>query len=463
MIDTYEQDVGRTLSGPRHNPKSIRRISLAALTIIAFAPGALADEPKISETGFNWRAALAESFLAFTIAHAERFPTEQGTRDSIQGPFWKNYIHDLENIHGWEDGDGFVTSYIAHPMEGAMAGFLERQNDPKYRSVEFGWSQRYWISTMRSLAFSTAYNIAWSLSPYGEAGLGNVDSHSSPGLVDPVGSEMLGMGWMIGEDAIDRYLIKRIEKKCKNPAVRALARGGLNPIRSYANLLRFKKPWYRDSRPDVREYAPSGNYLSVDELIGPKFKASEWPNTPFELLGQPFVQRNFGARGSTCVGGGGEASIKMSNPWTMVFDVDGCTLLGMHAPDSGDMLSYMVGPRWSMPNAKRWILDAQVLVGGTKITHDHHDLAKKAQLTKTAEQTGQPGPESGDYTTEVDTNGFSLLAGGGLSYRLSDLFVLRVAHLAYQRSWVSTLQDSTYSQGLRFSFGVAVRLGHWGE
>jgi hypothetical protein len=63
----------------------------------------------------------------------------------------------------------------------------------------------------------------------------------------------------------------------------------------------------------------------------------------------------------------------------------------------------------------------------------------------------------------VDKNGFSLLAGGGVSYQINDLLVLRVAHLAYQRSWVSTLQDSTYTQGVRFSFGLALRFGHWRE
>ena len=164
--------------------------------------------------------------MAFTIAHAERFPTEPGTRESIQGPFWKDYVQDIQNLHGWDDRDGFVTTYIAHPMEGSMAGYLERQNDPKYRSVEFGWSQRYWTSTMRSLAFSTGYNIAWSLSPYGEAGLGNVDIHAAPGVVDPAASGMMGMAWMIGEDAIDRYLITRIENKYQNrgdPLVCALA------------------------------------------------------------------------------------------------------------------------------------------------------------------------------------------------------------------------------------------------
>jgi hypothetical protein len=464
MTESYEEKTeGRPVSGPRRDLKILGCILLVMVTTTTFAAHAFADESSGTPTNFQWPSALAESFLAFTIAHAERFPTELGTRESIQGPFWKNYIHDLENIHGWEDGDGFVTSYIAHPMEGAMAGFLERQNDPKYRSVEFGWSQRYWTSTMRSLAFSTAHNIAWSLSPYGEAGLGNVDIHASPGAVDPAASGMLGMAWMIGEDAIDRYLIKRIENKYPNPVIRAFARGGLNPIRSYANLLRFKVPWHRDSRPGVYGYRPDGYYTPVDELIGPKFKASEWPSTAFELLGQPYLQRNLGAKGSTCMGGGGEASIRMSNFWVIVTDVDGCSLLGIHAPDSGDMLNYMAGPRWSLPIANRWILYTQVLVGGAKITHDHLDIARKNSLTKIAAQTGQPAPEQDQYTTEVDTNGFSLLAGGGVSYQISDLLVLRVAHLAYQRSWVSTLQDSTYTQGVRFSCGLALRFGHWRE
>jgi hypothetical protein len=445
--------------------KTLRYLLIAVLTSATFAAPALADDSDNGEEqgSFQWHTAIAESFLAFTIAHAYRFPTERGTRESIEGPFWSNYFRDVENLHGWDDRDGFVTTYIAHPMEGAMAGYLERQNDPKYRTVEFGWSQRYWTSTMRSLAFSTAYNIAWSLSPYGEAGLGNVDIHAAPGVVDPAASEMLGMAWMVGEDALDRYVIKRIENKYQNQVIRAVARGLLNPSRSYANLLCFKAPWYRDTRADPDVYISDGFYTPEDDLSGPKFQASEWPSTAFELLGQPYVQRNFGKKGSTCVGGGGEGSARMSNSWAMVFDVDGCTLLGMHAPDSGDMLNYMVGPRWRRFTPKRWVPYAQVLVGGAKITHDHVDAAKEALATIVAKQHGEPAPEQDQYTTEVDTNGFSLVAGGGLSYRISDLLVWRVANLAYQRSWVSTLQGSTYTQGVRFSFGLAVRFGHWGE
>ena len=421
-----------------------------------------ADEE--SSKGFQWGPALAQSFFAFSIAHAERYSTELGTREATSGAIWKDYARDVQALHGWDDGDGFKSSYIAHPMEGAMAGYIERQNDPKYRSVEFGVSQRYWTSVMRSLAFSTAYNIAWSAGPYGEAGLGNVDLHAPPGLVDIVGSEVMGTGWMIGEDAIDRYLIKRIENKYQNVAVRAFARGMLNPIRSYANILRFKKPWYRDSRPGVYEYKPEGHYTPKDDETRPPFKWSAWPSTPFELLAQPMVQQFLGPHGKTCVGGGGEVAVKMSGSFSLLFDVDGCTLMGVHAPDSGDALTYTAGGRWSLPTRKHWIPYAQVLAGGAKIAHDHVDEAKKEEATKVAAETGQPVPEQDQYTTTVDINGFTIVAGGGVLYRLNEGIVFRVAHVSYQRSWltsVPSLQDSDYSRSLRFSFGIAVRFGPW--
>jgi hypothetical protein len=438
---------------------------LPGMTVFLSLSGiAFADSDSDSSEGFQWRPALAESFFAFTIAHIDRYSFELGTREATSGSFWKNYARDVQAFHGWDDGDGFKSSYIAHPMEGAMAGFIGRQNDPKYRSVEYGVSHRYWSSVMRSLAFSTAYNIAWSGSPLGEAGMGNVDLHAPAGLVDIVGSEVMGTGWMIGEDAIDRYLIKRIENKYRNPAIRAVARGMLNPIRSYSNILRLKKPWYRDSRPGVLEYEPNGEYKPRDDWTGPPFKWSEWPKTPFELSAHPLVQRFSGPKGSTCVGGGGEAAVKMSNSFALLFDLDGCTLMGMHAPDSGDSLTYTAGARWTLPTRKRWIPYTQVTLGGTKITRDHTDEARKAVVTQNAVQKGLPEPEQDQYVNTGDINGFTMVAGGGVLYRINEGVVFRVANVAYQRSWLSSipaLPDSNYNRDLRFSFGVAVRLGQW--
>jgi hypothetical protein len=420
-------------------------------------PGKSASD---ADSHFQWGAATAQSFLAFTIANAERLPTEKGTRDALRGHFFAHYFESLQNTHGWDDGDGFMTSYIAHPMEGAMAGFIERQNDPKFRTVEFGRSQRYWTSCLRSLAFSTLYNIAWTASPYGEAGIGNVQIHAPPGVIDLVGSETMGLGWMVGEDAVDRYLIKRIEDRYDNVAIRALARSTLNPIRSYSNILRLKKPWYRDSRPGVYEYRPEGNYKPPDES-GPHFKASAWPNIPIEFYAEPVMQRYLGSRGSNCVGGGGEVSIKVSKSYAVTFDVNGCTLLGFQGYNSGDAFTYVVGPRWSPETSTRWAPYAQVLVGGTKITHEHMDVALRDHLRQIAAQANQPDPEHDQYTSEVDTNGFTVLASGGVSYRVNEGLIVRVASLGYQHSWVQRLQGQDYSDGLRFTFGLAVRFGPW--
>ena len=210
---------------------------LAALLAIQPALGDDASRSAPTEDSFRWKQALTQSFLGLAYQNAFRVATQKETRAAIHGPFWQNYVDSIENLHGFNDGDGFFTSYILHPMQGSFSGFVERQNDPKYRDVEFGPSQRYWVSCMRSLAFSTGFSIVWSATPLGEPGIGFVEKHNQPGLVDLVGTHTLGLGWMIGEDALDRYVIKRIERHVRNPVIRALARSTLNPTRAYANIL----------------------------------------------------------------------------------------------------------------------------------------------------------------------------------------------------------------------------------
>ena len=54
---------------------------------------------------------------------------------------------------------------------------------------------------------------------------------------------------MAGEDALDRYVIQRIERKIDNATGRAVIRVLLNPTRSMANLMAGQKPWKRHGRP----------------------------------------------------------------------------------------------------------------------------------------------------------------------------------------------------------------------
>jgi hypothetical protein len=66
--------------------------------------------------------------------------------------------------------------------------------------------------------------------------------------VDLVVTPVAGTGWLVGEDMLDRYLIRRLEDKIGNRKLRILIRTFLNPTRSFANVLRGHWPWYRDNR-----------------------------------------------------------------------------------------------------------------------------------------------------------------------------------------------------------------------
>ena len=96
-----------------------------------------------------------------------------------------------------------------------------------------------------------------SSGPFSEASIGNVGL--VPGKLGAntiVSTVTIGTGLAIGEDALDRYGIARWERKTNNLAARALLRTFLNPDRSFANVFRKKYPWFRDTRPTLRDLVP---------------------------------------------------------------------------------------------------------------------------------------------------------------------------------------------------------------
>jgi hypothetical protein len=414
--------------------------------------------------GFQWGPALVESFFATAIAHTVRVTTEDDTQSKLGGPFWPDYVRSIENIHGWDDGDAFYTTWILHPMEGSLAGFIEQQNDPAYRDVEFSASQRYWISRMRALAFSTLYSIQWTMGPISEASIGNVQHYDPPGVNDLVVTPIVGIAWMIGEDAVDRYVIKWIENHTHNSIINLLARSTLNPTRSYANLLRLKVPWYRDSRGGVLHWHDPPVAATLVKTPEAPFSARAWPKSvAFELSGDAVYQRFLGSTGSNCIGGQGKGAVKLSQSWAMVGNFGGCELMGFTTSNaSGDALWYTVGARYSHDVAFRRLRSyVEALGGGMKITHDFIDEQKKEQLIATALADHKIKPNTSAYTTEKDTNAPSVQMGMGLIWDLNNGAVIRVCDFNYQHSWTSHLDGMDYNDGLRVSTGVSVRFGHW--
>src|SRR5436305_893116 len=103
-----------------------------------------------NEGGVDWTPLLKQSFTFLGIQHAFRIATESDTRAGLGGPFFGGWEQSVGNLHGWADGDPFFVNYLGHPIEGAVAGYVFIQNDPKYRRAEFGRNRDYWRSRLRA-------------------------------------------------------------------------------------------------------------------------------------------------------------------------------------------------------------------------------------------------------------------------------------------------------------------------
>ena len=247
-------------AGDAKPPSSVSGIVDARLLVLPFeqAPGQLTAPQDLQihpqpirqarpAEGFQWEDAFKQYMMFLTFQHSWRL-CQGWTQAELGGPFWADYVESVAGLRGWADGDPFPTNYVAHPMMGATSGFIQIQNDPAGRYVEFGRSGAYWRSRGWALAAAAIYSTQFELGPMSEASIGNVGLKAGTmAWGDLVVTPLAGVGLIIAEDAIDRFLIAKVEGRLSRNQVRLL-RSLLNPNRSVANLVRFQVPWKRDAR-----------------------------------------------------------------------------------------------------------------------------------------------------------------------------------------------------------------------
>jgi hypothetical protein len=223
----------------------------------ALPAAAPADPQRMQPTEsdrFQWKPALSQAMTFLWIEHAFRFATEPGTRAELRGPFFRDWWNSIKSTRGWRDGDPFIVNYVGHGMQGSVTNYIFVHNDPKSIKLEAEFSKAYFKSRLKALLFSTVYSTQFELGPLSEASLGNVGlvptktSRHPSAFVDLVVTPTVGTMWMMGEEALDRIIIKRLEDRVEHRVVRLLVRSFLNPSRSFANALRGRYPWYRDGR-----------------------------------------------------------------------------------------------------------------------------------------------------------------------------------------------------------------------
>ena len=205
---------------------------------------------KVKSPQTDWNAAGMQSFLFLSIQHSLRL-LQPKTRAELKGPVFSDYIHSIEGIDGWGDGDGIVTNYFMHPAMGSIASFVYIQNTPASRDLTFdAHSSAYWNSRLKAMAFAAAYSTQFEIGPISEAMIGNVGLHKGTnGVTDLVMTPVGGFGVTVLEDYLDKRFVEGLESHTSSPHRQRFYRIALNPERSLANLLRFRAPWYRDTRP----------------------------------------------------------------------------------------------------------------------------------------------------------------------------------------------------------------------
>lgn len=424
---------------------------------------------------FQWSRATRQAWLYTGVMHAFRFATEAGTRDALNGPWFNDWMASVSEIRGWDDGDPFITDYVAHSMEGSIFGFIQQNSDPRYRQVQWGSGRDYWISRLRALSFSAVMSTQWKIGPASEGSLGNVQLHESPGFIDFVNTPTLGICEMMGEDIADRYVITGLENRTANRVVLMLARSFLNPSRTFSNLMAFKEPWYRATRVGLfrenhilreqllQEYRAGGDKpfefvkSSRQEMTGP------FPlEAPIELMASSHYESFLG--GGSCIGGGGTGAFRVDPSWQFVAEVTGCLVINMPKNESGDSEMYSAGARWTPRASRRISPYTQVLIGGRRITHEIDDPEKRQQLRDAwndGSGTLPHYPKRSDWSTEHQANGFAVALGGGVDLVVNRALAWRIGNLEYTHSWLPNVDQIHASDGVRFSSGLTLRVGTW--
>jgi hypothetical protein len=229
----------------------------------------MADAPEMES--FHWKGLLLQSFSFDMLQNVTRVVTanQKDRHLLLNKPFWSDYWASLSqfNMRRWNDGDSFKVNYIGHPMQGAIAGYIEVQNDPRGRGMTISRDRRYWNSRFRAFLWETAYSTQWEIAPIGETAIFNQGGFTYPigckkkhdlaceatakytnntGWVDFIITPTVGTLWLIGEDMIDRYVSDPLVRSHPKTFGYKVIRSSLNPPRSLANMLRGRYPWYRD-------------------------------------------------------------------------------------------------------------------------------------------------------------------------------------------------------------------------
>jgi hypothetical protein len=217
---------------------------------------------------FQLGSALLQSFEYLMLQHAFRVANDPSLRYHLaHGRFFHDWFASYGgyNLKRWGDGDDFIVNDVGHPLQGAVASRIFLQNSPAERALTIGKNPAYWKSRMKGMAWAAAFEVQWKVGPLSETSLGNAGGWlyvpgcgfspscannpeykkpptNNTGLSDWILTPVVGTGWVMLEDTIDKYLVTPIAREHRVIGGMIL-RTALEPSRSFAGLFMGKFPW----------------------------------------------------------------------------------------------------------------------------------------------------------------------------------------------------------------------------
>ena len=215
----------------------------------------------------------------------------------------------------WGDGDSFLVNYIGHPMEGAVYGDIFLNNDSQGPRCPLRQVLQLLVQPSKSHGFVHRLGSLFrNWSHFSEAAIGNEGGFTyvpgcgpypcdkfpgktfkpptnNTGWVDFVITPVVGTGWIVLEDAIEREFVDRMAKDSPASQVANFA-CTLAPSHTFANLFAGKKPWFR--------YPEKGSFI---EAFGAPLRSAErplWKDDPRSSIGVQFISMSFPAESASC-------------------------------------------------------------------------------------------------------------------------------------------------------------------
>lgn len=202
------------------------------------------SDPAFKKASFTRTLLYANQLMFYT--HVMRVAAQDFTRAELGGPFFRDWFDSVHMPRKWGDLDSWEVNYLGHAIYGsAGVRIWLDQREPKAKTTK-----QYWASMGRGFLFGVLFSELYEIGPVSEASIGNVGLRTGrTGWSDHVWTPVGGVLWLMVEDAIDKYVLARIDKHIPFVIARAAARMILNPGRMLANIGQNRVPWDRPGRP----------------------------------------------------------------------------------------------------------------------------------------------------------------------------------------------------------------------